>query len=404
MNLFESPDMVFGLEEEFGSNCSRIGRKNSPLNFKPTQKYNQFLLSGGRIYLDVHDFYSRGLVEYCSPEHTSVRNCVAAIIAGRQITNASTEGMRHDELELRSGFSWELPVGSHENYQSSIGADALTRYMVPYLLTRHLLTGSGGVNEHEEPIISPRLTLVRGTSNKFSASQSLYRIRRLQEDAEDTQRIEITCGDHSVSDTALFMRIGMTALVLRLIENNLAPYFPYQFTSFRQDIENLNGINPCEWVLEGAGGVPAIQVQRAYCNAAERYLSHTDEASLVIHLWSKTLDLLESGNISELSQHTEWANRLLNQKIENPVYATLRDKLDLKIISESMIADASDHPLDVTRAKARVRVLAELLDKPKGELTSLKVGWDAIIAKQGGCATRYEFPRPNQDYVDVSTY
>lgn len=397
MSLFESGRIV-GFEEEFGTECRKISGSKSPINYSPKNRYLGYKSSGGRLDLDYNDLLSRGLVEYATPEHTSLRHCVAAIIAGRQITNAATANMRTAELELRAGYSRDMSVGSHENYQSSLSYARIVDGALPFFLTRHLLTGSGGVNYEGDPAISPRLARVSTIMHEHSALKSFFRMKSDEGITETEQRIEVTCGDHSLTDVALFLRIGITALVLQLVEDGKAPQLGYIESMWQKDLERLNKIDPSGWRLEGAGWMSAIDVQREYCKAVALYVAHTDEAREVVQLWNATLDDLECMNMDSLAKTVGWASRHRTGMLEEAIYGHLSDEPALSIVTPALVASAKMEPLDSTRAKARTRVLRDIFQH-FDDITDLQVRWGSIYAVGRYGETKFEFPDPGKDYV-----
>lgn len=186
----------------------------------------EFLGNGGRLYLD-----RGGHPEYATPECRTVKDLVAHEKAGDVLIQALVEKVRsqqpHNRLHVYKNNvdSYGHTYGGHENYLvTSLAMKHLDR-LVPFLVTRQIYTGTGKVMT--TPVgglpafqISQRADFFNATfSDRTSETRGIINVRK-REIARpgENQRLHLIVGDSNMSQPALALKIGTTALILRLLE------------------------------------------------------------------------------------------------------------------------------------------------------------------------------------------
>ncbi len=153
---------IFGLETEFGVTCTFHGQRR--LSPDEVARYlfrrvvhwgrssNVFLANGARLYLDVGSH-----PEYATPECDSIYDLVAHDKAGERILEdllvdaerrLVDEGIGGDIYLFKNNTdSAGNSYGCHENYLVRRQGDfsRLADVLVPFLITRQVLTGAGKV-------------------------------------------------------------------------------------------------------------------------------------------------------------------------------------------------------------------------------------------------------------------
>ncbi len=186
----------------------------------------EFLGNGGRLYLD-----RGGHPEYATPECRTVKDLVAHEKAGDVLIQALVEKVRSQHpytglhVYKNNCDSYGHTYGGHENYLvTSLAMKHLDR-LVPFLVTRQIYTGTGKVMTSPVngcPVfqISQRADFFDATfSDRTSETRGIINIRK-REIARpgENQRLHIIVGDSNMAQPALALKIGVTALVLRLLE------------------------------------------------------------------------------------------------------------------------------------------------------------------------------------------
>ena len=198
-----------------------------------------WLKNGGKLYNDC------STVEYASPECISLEELVLAEKAGEFIVRRVCEPYReaNDLFLMKRSAAGRAPLwqqrstwGSHENYSvsrnlfSHIGwADrAESKILVAYLASRLVYAGSGylrcGERERGPHFqVSPRIHLLDVTmgSGTRQSGRSLVNTKdepHMSGNLRHQARLHLILGDMSRSDWSIYLKIGVTALVLAFLE------------------------------------------------------------------------------------------------------------------------------------------------------------------------------------------
>jgi proteasome accessory factor A len=226
-----------------------------------------------------------------------------------------------------------------------------------------------------------------GVSSATTRSRPIINTRdEPHADAERYRRLHVIVGDSNMSEVTTLLKIGSAHLVLEMIEAGV------QFRDFTLD-NPIRAIREISHDLTGrrtvrlAGGreASALDIQREYYTRAVEHVAargSSDDPTIqrVLELWGRTLDAVESANLSLIDREIDWAikNRLIeryrnrdNMDLANPRIAQLdlayhdirrgRGLFDLlqrkslvdRVTDDGEIEAAKDTPPQTTRAKLR---------------------------------------------------
>lgn len=361
---------------------------------RPTQDenltLNKPLENGGRLYVDgAHP-------EYSTPECTNPRDVVIYEKAGERLLqicmeNANRVRKLEDKLFIYKnntdgkGNSY----GYHENYLMvrSTPFDRIVQSLTPFLVTRQIFAGSGklGTDNKGDPAdyqISQRADFFETLIDlNTMAKRPIINTRdEPHADPKQFRRLHIIVGDSNMSEFATYLKVGATALILQMVDNN-------------HYIEGLELENPLQAVkaisrdttlkktvrLANGKEYTPIEIQRAYLEQSYKYFDRLEKVPLIYEImnyWADTLEKLEK-NPSDLSTKIDWLIKyeLINRYREkkgyewnnpklammdlqyhdlNPdkglYYTMLKDGYIDTFVSEGMILLAKDSPPRDTRA------------------------------------------------------
>jgi proteasome accessory factor PafA2 len=296
---------------------------------------NKVLPNGARYYLD------HAHPEYSTPECAHVRDLVCYEKAGDRILDQSR---RAAEQALTAGQQILLyknnsdhkgnSYGYHENYllDRNTPFRLIVEQFMPFIVSRQIFCGTGkvGAENGTEPAvyqISQRAdffetevgldTMVKrpliNTRDEPHASREKYR------------RLHVIVGDANMSEYALYLKLGVTALVLGMIED---AFLPWTLT-LRDPVAAVKAISrdlTCRNLVELDDGstISPIALQWEYWASAERYCAMfaVEPWGLdVLRKWEYVLRHLEQDPLS-LARELDWVIkwRLLTSYMERYGY------------------------------------------------------------------------------------
>ena len=240
-------------DESPGRDARGYGREGNQAPEIETHLVNTVLTNGARYYVD------HAHPEYSTPECADALELVLADKAGERVLAKS---MQAAGRLLEAGQSIVVyknnsdgkgnSYGCHENYlvDRAVPFSSLVRYLLPWFVTRQVFTGAGKVGSENgaapvdyqlsqradffEEEVGLETTLKRpivNTRDEPHADPQLYR------------RLHVIAGDANLCEVATFLKVGTTAVVLAMIED---------------DFLDGGAGSRKEWSL--AGPVPAMRV------------------------------------------------------------------------------------------------------------------------------------------------
>jgi|GEM_PF-514730 len=373
-------ERIFSLETEYGIQFySRFEAASSivvPLLIDViAQKYGivgtPFLINGSKLHPDV------GHPEWSLPECRSAHEATkydkaadhllrAAIPVVKQQLNS--DGYEGHLIVFKNNFdSVGNTFGCHENYLMQRNARMLSgelfvrylvRCLVPFLVTRPLLCGAGMLRVNEDGGISFELSqrsqfIEAVVSEETTVNRAIVNLGRETQSLSPTEnrRLHLIVGDSNVSGWSTWMKLGVTGLVLHLIEDlyfNDMPLLADPVGALRavSSDADLSGTI----TLRDGKPVEAVDIQWKYydavCDYSEQFgISHEEEK--VLESWGAALEELASDNPSPLRYRADWAikKKLIDAKLESLGYAWDDYDLDKETLDALRAIDMRYHDI-----------------------------------------------------------
>jgi proteasome accessory factor A len=328
---------IFGLENEYGVTCTFRGQRR--LSPDEVARYlfrrvvhwgrssNVFLENGARLYLDVGSH-----PEYATPECDSVVDLIAHDKAGERILEAllaAAEVRLHEEgisgdvyLFKNNTDSAGNSYGCHENYLVARQGEfaRMADILIPFFVTRQIYCGAGKVlhgPRGAQFCISQRAEHIwEGVSSATTRSRPIINTRdEPHADAERFRRLHVIVGDSNMSEFTTFLKIGVTDLVVRMVEENTV----MRDLTLENPIRAIREVShdlSCKRKIKLATGreLSAIDIQNEYFERASRFLERrgADEISArILHEWGNALEALGAGEPDRLSTKVDWVSKYL---------------------------------------------------------------------------------------------
>jgi hypothetical protein len=325
--------MLFGVETEYavaGSNQAGpmgpedvlrglLNRGHSQLvNLPGLSASGVFLGNGARFYADCGNH-----PELCTPECANPWDLVRYILAGHRILAGLAAGLKNEctpgteilcfrgNVDYSGSYStW----GCHESYMHRIPQEELQPQIVPHLVTRPIYTGAGGFNPTAgglEFTLSPRLAYFKLVETESSTGGRGIWHNKSESLCEGYGRLHVLCGESLCSETATFLKVGVTALVVAMADAGLEPGKGVQLADPLEALQTVANDVTCSKPLrmKGGGRRTAIWVQRQYLRVAEANLGDDrlpEWAGEVCKKWREILDRLEGGPLA-VEKTLDWA-------------------------------------------------------------------------------------------------
>jgi proteasome accessory factor A len=198
---------------------------------------------------------------------------------------------------------------------------SIVRCLTPFFVTRQIITGSGRVGigqdgRHAGFQISQRADFMEAEVGlETTLKRPIINTRdEPHADPELYRRFHVIVGDANLSEYSTFLKLGMTSLVLGLVEAGAMADIP----ELRAPVGEIRSVSH-DWNLQhlvqltDGRKVTAIDVQCMYLDAVEQWLSlnpaDDSQTSQLITLWRECLDALRTDPLS-LSDRLDWVAKL----------------------------------------------------------------------------------------------
>jgi proteasome accessory factor A len=325
---------IFGLETEFGVTCAVTSGR--ALSADEVARYlfrkvvawgrssNVFLRNGSRLYLDVGSH-----PEYATAECDDVRQLVVHDKAGERVLESLVvDAQQRLELEGLPGrihlFKNNIDsagnsYGCHENYLIRRQGDfsRVADTLVPFFITRQIIAGAGAI------LATPRGPMYcfaqRSDHIWESVSSATTRSRPIintrdepHADADAYRRLHVIVGDSSMSETTTLLKVGVTDLLLRMVEagqssRDLALENPMR--AIREISRDLTGSHLV--TLASGARMSAVDIQEEYLRRVHVFLDgHRDRTPVIdriLELWERALRAVRTGDHSLVDREIDWA-------------------------------------------------------------------------------------------------
>ncbi len=269
---------------------------------------NVILTNGARLYVD------HAHPEYSTPEVTTPLDLVLWDKAGERVMAeaarraASVPGQPAIQLYKNNTDNKGASYGSHENYlmpRQTPFAD-IVKHLTPFFVTRQVFCGQGRVGigqdgrddgfqisqraDFFEVEVGLETTLKRPIINTRDEPHA---------SADKHRRLHVIIGDANLCEVAGFLKMGMTALVLAMIEARALPDLTVQ-----APVGTLHAVSHDHTLkqlvtLRDGTRLTAVELQRRHHEAAARFVADRygddadDQTQDVLERWGDLLDRLE---------------------------------------------------------------------------------------------------------------
>lgn len=285
-------------------------------------KSDLILPNGARFYNDhTHP-------EYSTPECLSLRDLLAHDRAGERVVqraadrrNRALGGLCVTLYKNNTDFHGHS-YGCHDNYLVSrmIPFPVLVRGLLPFLVSRQLVAGSGKVGvESQEGDFRPGTFQLSQRADFMETELSVDTMHnrpilntRDEPHADRTRyrRLHLIVGDANMSEYATALKVGATRLVLDLIAREVAPDLELEHPVMAIKILSRDPDLKAVVRRKSGGTISGLELQTAYYLAAEKTLSGMDaETDWVLREWGETLKDLERDR-ARLVGRLDWVTKL----------------------------------------------------------------------------------------------
>jgi Pup amidohydrolase len=286
---------------------------------------NVILPNGARYYVD------HAHPEYSTPECLSPRSLVIHDKAGERILERSLAIVA---AEIPSSPALAIyknnsdgkgnSYGTHENYlvDRATPFGDIVRDLTPFFVSRQIFTGAGKLGleaqwdergkhvfqltqraDFFETEVGLETTLKRPIINTRDEPHA---------DPERYRRLHVIVGDANLCEVALFLKLGTTSIVLKMIEDAFLPDF-----SLVNPVAAIHDVSrdvslTTQVALTDGRKMTALQLQWEYLELARKYVDREDdtpENREVVERWEGVLRGLES-DPRTLSAQLDWVAKL----------------------------------------------------------------------------------------------
>ena len=312
-----------------------------------------WMFNGGLVYSDM------GHPEYATPEVHNLSDVVYYELAGRRAVdyllrlgrlNHPTHGVFANSTDY-----FGKTYAYHENYSCPQNPDNLVRFMWPFLITRQTFAGAGQILSADDKKRHPNsdwfsiaqrslLTNTTGSERGPDVYVGEYSVFA-KSNRHNDQLFHFTGGDATTMATTTKLKIGTTALVLRMMLDDWRPPVSFLITSRELAVKNLKAIaldGHFRWRYESDGYYcSALDIQRTYFDEAlKKFFKDPDpDTRWTLNTWGMTLDALESNPLS--ADWLDWPNKY-------KVLSALKQKG--WILQELLRVDLAFHAADPERS------------------------------------------------------
>ena len=284
---------------------------------------NVLLTNGARLYVD------HAHPEYSSPEVTNAHDAVLWDRAGEHVMLASVRALAASphtpEINLYKnnvdgkGASY----GTHENYlvDRAVPFEDIVKVLTPFLVTRPVLVGAGRVGlgpAGEEPgyQISQRADYMEAEVGLETTLRRPIINTRDEPHADPARfrRLHVIIGDANCLEVATYLKLGMTSLILSVLEAGQAP-LSWEGLSLADPVAAVAEVSrdlELNQAIDLANGarMSAIEIQRAYLDGVRAAgLDFDAQETAVLERWDRVLTLLATDR-EAAAREVEWLAKL----------------------------------------------------------------------------------------------
>jgi proteasome accessory factor A len=292
-----------------------------------THLVNTVLTNGARYYVD-HAHPELSTPECPDPRSVVVWDRAAEVILQRSMAAGNRTLPEGQELVVYKNNSDGKgnSYGCHENYlmDRQVPFGRIVAHAIPFFVTRQVFCGAGKVGSE-----------ATGTDRASVAFQLSQRADFFEEevglettlkrpivntrdephaDAQKYRRLHVIIGDANLSEVATFLKVGSTALMLCMVEDDFLPRewkLAAPVAALRRVSRDLTLAEPLE--LDDGGSATALEIQWEYFDRARKYgdahgfeaIGGEEVGEELLRRWEAVLHGLES-DPSSLAGQLDW--------------------------------------------------------------------------------------------------
>lgn len=280
-----------------------------------------FLENGSRLYIDCGQH-----PELSTPECTDPWQVVRYILAGERtllhIASELAERKHQPALSFfknnvdysGSGTTW----GCHESYLHRSAPGTLSDEIIPHLISRVIYTGAGGFNSLGAGLtftLSPRVPHLENVVSEHSTSaRGIFHTKDESLSGAGYHRLHLICGESLSSQTAMWLKVATTALVVAMAEAGVRVSYAVSPRAPLTALRVFANDPTCraKALVAERKWMSAVEIQRTYLERAEAHLGDSfmpDWAAEACRQWRRILDRLEGG-YEGVNTTLDWAIKL----------------------------------------------------------------------------------------------
>ncbi|MHB1508499.1 MAG: depupylase/deamidase Dop [Acidimicrobiales bacterium] len=392
-----------------------------------THLVNAVLTNGARYYVD------HAHPEYSTPECSNALELLCHDRAGEVILGRSLEAARRflppgEEILVHKNNSDGKgnSYGCHENYllDRATPFARIVQRVTPHLVTRQVYCGAGKVGQESGDKDHPAHFQISQRADFFEEEVGLETTLKRpivntrdepHADPQKYRRLHVIVGDANLSEVATFLKVGTTALVLAMIEDDFHAGRDLSLASPVPAIRAVSRDPELGVLLELSSGehLTAVELQWEFYGLARKYAEErgleclgdsSEVGTMVLELWEQVLQGLEVDPDS-LANQLDWvAKRRIVEgyrdrhglKWSDPRLAvvdlqyhdlrpakSLFARLDMqRLVSIAEVEKAVTEPPTTTRAYFRGRCLSLFAS------SVVAANWDSVVFDVGEAPLR----------------
>ncbi|HKY56777.1 MAG TPA: depupylase/deamidase Dop [Aeromicrobium sp.] len=310
------------LRDARGFDLSRDAADPSQLTDEDLGLANIILSNGARLYVD------HAHPEYSSPEVTNPRDVVVWEKAGEAVMRLGAElagrlpGAHPIVLYKNNVDNKGASYGSHENYLMArdVPFENIVEQLTPFFVSRQVITGAGRVGQRQDGSVHAFQLAQRsdymevGVGLETTLKRPIINTRdEPHADPKKYRRLHVILGDANCSEIAIYLKHGMTSLVLAMIETGELDDVP-QLANPVQALHHISHDPTLKVAVELFDGrtITALDLQGRYLAAAQAFVERhgsDDQTDDVLARWESLLSRL-AVDPHQCARELDWVAKL----------------------------------------------------------------------------------------------
>ena len=310
------------LRDARGFDLSRDAADPSQLTDEDLGLANIILSNGARLYVD------HAHPEYSSPEVTNPRDVVVWEKAGEAVMRLGAElagrlpGAYPIVLYKNNVDNKGASYGAHENYLMArdVPFETIVEQLTPFFVSRQVITGAGRVGQRQDGSVHAFQIAQRadymevGVGLETTLKRPIINTRdEPHADPKKYRRLHVILGDANCSEVAIYLKHGMTSLVLGMIEAGELSDVP-QLANPVQALHDISHDPTLKETVELFDGrtITALDLQAQYLTSAQAFVERhgsDEQTDDVLARWESLLDRLAI-DPHQCARELDWVAKL----------------------------------------------------------------------------------------------